>query len=204
MKSVNSQLSTVSEKRYLCGMKLIRNPWVWLCRFRHRKGYGVHSPTDYAFIRGVLLEPWQYYAYEELDALHPWWVRAAGLYPLACRRLLFRLANAVHPRTIRRFHGRPVEEAYMAAAVPSAEWVEGAADFVFVPHECLAEAEALVAQMGRSGMMVLEGIHADAAARALWQRLQQEPCVGITYDLYTYGILCFDRSRHPHHYIVSF
>ena len=34
--------------------KTIKRGWVWLKRFRHRKGYGVHSPFGYDFITRVI------------------------------------------------------------------------------------------------------------------------------------------------------
>ena len=119
-------------------MRLIRRPWVWFYRFRKRRGYGVHSPFAYSFLTSVVYERTAYYAYHDLNRLHPWWVRRGGLYPLTCRRLLFRLANYVHPQRICIMGDRPVERAYLTAAVPRAKWVEGDADFLFVAHEQLA------------------------------------------------------------------
>ncbi|MBO7602331.1 MAG: hypothetical protein J6S94_04795 [Bacteroidaceae bacterium] len=34
--------------------KTVKKGWVWLKRFRHRKGYGVHSPFAYDFITRVI------------------------------------------------------------------------------------------------------------------------------------------------------
>ena len=102
-------------------MRLFRRPWIWLSRFRQRKGYGVHSPFAYSFIRGVVLEPSAYYAYAELSHLHPWWVRWFRLYPMQCRRLLFRLANFAEPRTVELRTADEVAAKYIRAAVPRAE-----------------------------------------------------------------------------------
>lgn len=102
-------------------MRLFRRPWIWLSRFRQRKGYGVHSPFAYSFIRGVVLESSAYYAYAELSPLHPWWVRWFRLYPMQCRRLLFRLANFAEPRTVELRTTDEVAAKYIRAAVPRAE-----------------------------------------------------------------------------------
>ena len=102
-------------------MRLIRRPWIWLSRFRQRKGYGVHSPFAYSFIRGVVLETSAYYAYADLAPLHPWWVRWFRLYPMECRRLLFRLANFAEPRTVVLRTEDEVAKKYIRAAVPRAE-----------------------------------------------------------------------------------
>ena len=102
-------------------MKLVRKPWIWVSRFRNRKGYGVHSPFAYSFIRGVVLETTPYYAYSELAQLHPWWVRWGRMYPLSCRQLLFRLANFAEPKTVVLLTEDEVAKKYVRAAVPRAE-----------------------------------------------------------------------------------
>ena len=47
-------------------MLLARRIWNWCKRFRHRCGYGVHSPSDFFLITSVIYEKLPYYAYEEL------------------------------------------------------------------------------------------------------------------------------------------
>ena len=188
--------------------QLVRRPWVWLLRVRHRKGYGVHSPSAYAFLRGVVYESSTYYAYAELDRLHPWWQRWLHLYPVRCRRLLFRLANFVHPGTILILGERPIEEAYMRAAVPLATIVHDAppahGELWFVARESLSVLPTPLPPMTEDGMLIVEGIHADAAALDRWRAIQQDPQTVITYDLYTYGLVFFDSTKHPQHYIVNF
>ena len=71
-------------------MLLLTNPYIWLRRIRHRKGYGVHSPFAFDFIKQVLEEHDAYYAYSVIDSRLRWWQR------FRYRRhqhLLFRLRN---------------------------------------------------------------------------------------------------------------
>lgn len=185
-------------------MRLVRRPWIWLKRFRHRRGYGVHSPFAYSFIRDVALESSHYYAYDSLANLHPWWVRWFGLYPLTCRRLLFRVANYAHPQAIRIVGGTEVEYRYLQAAVPTATMTDQQADFVYVSRDQQNEAQVIAASMPSTGVMVIEGIHADTQARNMWHNLQADQHAGISFDLYTYGIVFFDHSRHKQQYIVNF
>ena len=42
--------------------------WNWCCRFRHRCGYGVHSPSDFFLITFVVYERLAFYAYNLLHA----------------------------------------------------------------------------------------------------------------------------------------
>ena len=186
-------------------MRLIRHPWIWLLRFRKRKGYGVHSPFAFSFITTVVNERTPFYAYSELGRLHPWWVRMARLYPVQCRRLLFRLANFEEPQTMRIVGDRPMELAYIRRAVPRARIINiGVADFLFVAAEHMDEALPLSEQMPENGMMVVEGIHKNHAALHTWRALQEASHTGITFDLFTYGIAFFDPHRHKQHYRVNF
>lgn len=183
-------------------MRLVRRPWIWLARFRKRRGYGVHSPFAYAFLRGVVFERTPYYAYARLAGLHPWWVRWSRSYPMSCRRLLFRLANYVHPRTIAVIGDRPIEQAYLQAAVPSAQLTPQQGDFIFVANEALPH--FTLPAMPPSGMVVIEGIHRDASSLAAWRRMKDDPQTGVTFDLYDYGLLFFNHNIHKQHYKVNF
>ena len=212
-------------------MRLFRRPWIWLSRFRQRKGYGVHSPFAYSFIRGVVLESSAYYAYADLAPLHPWWVRWFHLYPMQCRRLLFRLANFAEPRTVELRTADEVAAKYIRAAVPRAEVrrKEGAmsgevrrkegglaavpegspegreaADFVLVGKERLEEAAAVAARMPERGMLVCEGIHESRRAKEIWRTICEAPHTGVTFDLYTYGVAFFNPKLHKQHYKVNF
>lgn len=212
-------------------MRLFRRPWIWLSRFRQRKGYGVHSPFAYSFIRGVVLETSAYYAYADLAPLHPWWVRWFRLYPMQCRRLLFRLANFAEPRTVELRTEDEVAKKYIRAAVPRAEVrrKEGAmpgevrrkdgglaavpegspegreaADFVLVGKERLEEAAAVAARMPERGMLVCEGIHESRRAKEIWRTIREAPHTGVTFDLYTYGVAFFNPKLHKQHYKVNF
>ena len=65
---------------------------VWLSRIHRCRGFGIQSPTDYAFVRYVVNEHWPYYAYEELTD-KDWLKQKLG-------RLYFRIANWRQPQAI--------------------------------------------------------------------------------------------------------
>lgn len=186
-------------------MRHFRRPWVWVVRFRHRRGYGVHSPFAFGFIRDVVYERWPYYAFARLAHLHSWQVRLFGGYPLQCCRMLFRVANYVHPSTFRLIGSMSIERDYIKAAVPTACQVEqGVADLVVVEASRLSEAAQMLSQMAAGGAMILEGIHCDRLAKRMWRAIQEDKHTGITFDLYDYGIVFFDHTRTKQHYIVNF
>lgn len=71
---------------------MIHHPIIWLRRIRYRKGYGVHSPFAYAFLRDVVYETSHYYAYADIEKhlSGSWWQR---MVERKKQRLLFRLRN---------------------------------------------------------------------------------------------------------------
>lgn len=70
-------------------MTQLKHWLVWLSRIHHSWGFGIQSPTDYAFVRYVVNEHWPYYAYENLLD-DDWMQQKLG-------RLYFRLANWRQP-----------------------------------------------------------------------------------------------------------
>lgn len=72
----------------------------WIRRKRNSHGFGVQSPNDYYFVQHVLRERLPYYAYEELDGLSEQLAQYGPNYSVPVCRLLFRLANFLHPHTI--------------------------------------------------------------------------------------------------------
>ena len=81
----------------------LKRPFIWLYRFRHRCGYGVHSPFAFNLITHVIYESTPYYKYEELvtaqKKLAPQKDRTWSYESLKVKRLLFRLVNYAQPTT---------------------------------------------------------------------------------------------------------
>ena len=77
-------------------MNIFLRLYNWFRRFRHRCGYGVHSPTDFYFITFVVYEKLSYYAYHALSELR---LQTKGLYPTLEKidRLLLRICNYHQP-----------------------------------------------------------------------------------------------------------
>lgn len=192
------------------------SPWVWLRRFRHRCGYGVHSPYAFDFIAGVIYERSAYYAYSRLDQLLPRWTRRLGLRPRKLMRLLFRLANFAHPRRGLLLTADEVARAYMQAAVPSARWSLDMADapaaFDFVYLDCPPSVSPATPADGSSPSLLLDRVHPDSVLvlgrlrsnLPLWQGLLADPRVAISFDLYDVGILMFNKRLNRQDYIVNF
>lgn len=181
--------------------KLFLNPLVWLRRFRKRRGYGVHSPFAFNFITDVVYERWPYYAYRQLDLLHPQWVCRLRLRPVKLSRLLFRIANYAHPRRACILGGTPIAKASLQAAVPSAQWTDSLSspsfDFIYLDAP---NADVLL-YTHPDTVLVLDNLQTHLP---FWQQLLSDQRVAISFDLYDVGIVMFNKRLNRKDYIVNF
>lgn len=180
----------------------LRNPFLWLRRFRKRRGYGVHSPFAFSFITEVVYERGAFYEYERLDQMLQWWQKFRVRRYL---QLLFRLSNYSHPSRIYLFGASELERSYLTAACPKAqvlEWSDvgeeiakedGAGNLIFLTYP---SDEAL--RLVRPGtMLVLANVH---AYKTWWDGLPKI----LGFDLYDVGIAFFDPKYNPQSYVVNF
>lgn len=90
--------------------------WNWFRRFRHRCGYGVHSPSDFFLITFVVYERMAFYAYRTLHGKRKP-VQALPHYREKVDKFLFRLTNYWQPTSILEFGtGSGLSALYMAEA----------------------------------------------------------------------------------------
>lgn len=200
-------------------MNPFKTLWIWGCRFRKRKGYGVHSPFAYNFIRFVINEKDAYYTYQDLKDQ-----RQGKLMPEKVDRLLFRLSNEVQPETIVQVGEQyPLSLRYLQAGCTKAsvallgrtENPEQALRralngkglhlfFVSAEENLLQWVKAALAHTDQKSLFIIDGIHSSKEMRAWWKDLQQREETGITFDLYEVGLIFFDKSRIKQHYKVNF
>ena len=94
----------------------------WMRRRLNSKGYGVQSPNDFYFVQHVLREEAPYYAYSALEEVVQNYADRLPCYPVKVNRLLFRLANYVHPERIVEV-GAGISLIAMAMACPTTRCV---------------------------------------------------------------------------------
>lgn len=88
----------------------------WCKRIRHRKGYGIHSPSDFFLITYVIYEQMPFYAYAPLHHLRRV-VNHLPHYREKVDKLLFRLINYLQPSMlIEAETGSGISARYMAEA----------------------------------------------------------------------------------------
>ena len=195
---------------------IIHRRWIWLKRFRKRRGYGVHSPFAFNFLTYVVYEKGAYYAYKDLK--HRYFCPAYlwNGHNVKCRKFLFRLANFVHPHVI-ELHGEMDDAslAYLTAGssksvlIRPADVTQVADDkdrLLVIGGDVTSDKwHALLKRITteRSVCMVT-GIHSSKERLNAWKHLCLSEKVYVSFDLYDYGILFFDSSKQKQHYIVNF
>lgn len=175
-------------------MQKVTNPVVWMARFRHRKGYGVHSPFAFRFITDVIYECLPYYAYKELDKELPFSKRfrqRKGLH------LLLRLANHLQPKTIVLPKDAWWEKRYLQSGCKGTnfqcQWPMGEVSMCLLKEP---EDEALN-HLGEQSVLLLDDLH---LYREWFRNL---PAV-VSFDLYDFGIAFFDKQYNKQYYKVNF
>lgn len=175
-------------------MTPLTNPLVWLARFRHRCGYGVHSPFAFRFITDVIYERQPFYAYQTLTTLLPTkhlFRRKRGL------ELLLRLANYQQPNVIAMQGEASLPTAYLHAGCRRAQ---------ITPIELCRQAQLCyltqpddraASLLAQGGMLILDNLHHHR------QWFRQLPAT-LHFDLYDLGIALFALPYHPQYYVVNF
>lgn len=207
-------------------MNFFHRLWIWCKRFRHRCGYGVHSPSDFFLITSVIYESSPYYSYKTLRATK----FSANLphYRRKVNRLLFRLVNYFRPKTFLEVGtGNGEALAYMQAGCRTMDAfsIEGRQN----PEETLRMLKGCLSAMqiidclhiahtpfykevfkealpyaGEKSCFIIGGIYESKEKNDWWQEVKANESTCITMDLYDIGLVFFDKARYKQHYIVNF
>lgn len=181
-----------------------RRPFDRLRRWWQRKGFGIESKTDFAFLHDIILEQWPYYAYREWQEQYP----TAPAQEHRRAQLLFRLCNHLQPSAV-SIHGNAtpltvnaLRQACRKATVQAtdAPYIKlSAADITAkLNGGMIIEYTANAADGDITAAIVLTDIKEGNAA--LWQQLTTMSA--ITYDMRHEGIALFTKKRYPEHYFI--
>lgn len=193
----------------------IRYFGAWLKRFRKRCGYGVHSPFAFNFVTSVVFERGEYYAYKELDKVYGKGFLWRYSHLRKRWHFLFRLMNYVHPESIVCDSGlSQAEIAYMSAAGCHASWLSWKEIDERVPQRILfygrTDAVALptllerCVRTGSADSVLLLRVISSEERTLCSEIIQENEFCGVTFDLYDYLLVFFDRSLFKQHYIINF
>lgn len=197
----------------------LKRPFIWLSRFRHRCGYGVHSPFAFDLITRVIYERASYYAYKSLAFEQKKY--SSGEESTKVNRLLFRLVNWAQPSTMVDIGTLSASSLYLQAGKRGGSYVSASrllerlpevdipVDFLYLhdyrhPQLVKEVFEYYTPQTTQQSVFVIEGIRYTKPMKKLWRQMQADERVGITFDLYDLGILFFDTDKIKQHYVVNF
>lgn len=63
--------------------------------------------------------------------------------------------------------------------------------------------EAALRYTNENSLIVIDGIHKDRLAKEWWQDIIDNPATIVTYDMYSYGLLYFNKERYKQNYTLK-
>ena len=175
-----------------------------LHRWWQRRGFGIESKTDFAFLHDVLREETPYYAYLEWQRDYP----HATQEERSLSQLLFRISNHLQPSAV-SIHGNADSLTTHAIKQGCRKTTVNTSYTPYFKLSCTDFSARL-----ESGMIVeyapsnehpdsiaaIVLTHIDTSNAALWQRITAIPT--ITYDMRHTGIALLRKGRYPEHYHI--
>lgn len=189
-------------------MRRIKEKAARLHRYPRGRGFGVQSPNDYNFITKVVKGRLDKACCSAADMecsdvrgdnfkfVHLCYRVAQYLNPSNCMCLVPENENV-------RF--------YVVRAVPDVEITdeisdkssEGRSLVILSPAEkYLKDTNELLGKTTENMWMIIDGIRKNEETYRMWQQITEDMRTRITFDLYHYGIICFDKKRYKQNYKI--
>lgn len=160
---------------------------VFLRRIRHCAGFGVQSPTDFAFVREVIYERLPYYAYEDIASSYP---QCKGWRAWQAR-LLLRVSNFAQADKM----------AYCGGNVPETDAFaigKGCSRTGIIPCSSIEKLQTYINE--GNGWIVIPDIH--NTNNSYFEYLKKQEHI-IIYDLYYLAVAFIDRKRYSEVHIIN-
>ena len=165
----------------------IRRCATWIKRFRHRRGYGIHSPFAFNFVTGVVYETGTYYAYQALRQRYDLTPCKHGL-RWKDAKFLFRLANFQRPTTA--FLQGFGSDGLVQTLLNAGSWT-------------LETARLHLLALPPGGMLVMQGV-GHGIQQSNWKELLSMSQAQITFNLYDWGIIMYQPELQRAHYLINY
>lgn len=183
----------------------------WLSRFRHRCGYGVHSPFAFSFITEVVYEKSEYYAY---STIREWYKNKEIVHSVRLKDLflIFRLSNFQKQTLccVKGLHPDDAESRCLMAGSQRSKFVfdnnhtESTFDMIYVQDDWTGSYTALLNMLNVGGMLVLHDIASTPERRKAWRKLCVHPKAVVTFNLRDFGIVMHRPELQKNDYIVNY
>lgn len=189
-------------------MRKIKEKAARLRRFPRGRGFGVQSPNDYNFITKVVKGHIDSGCCSETDGIcddvhgdnykfaHLCYRVAQYLKPSLCMCLMSENENV---------------GSYVRSAVPDVE-INGNAAFndvkgrillIISPIEKYTDyVDSIMKCVSDNVWVIADGIRSNSVTHKYWEQIAANERSRITFDLYHYGIICFDRKRYKQNYKI--
>jgi len=199
--------------------RALLHAWARLRRLPHRRGYGIHSPFAFQLVTDVIYEKGEYYAYRPLAAL-----RKNTKTALSERddRLLLRLINhhgAGSCWVVGRDTGltcKYLQAGRSRCRIRSAAEATPALLGAWLANGGMPDMVCLVGCPNWYGLLrtllphchdrcliAIEGIHRHKGTRH-WKEAIREEAVRVTFDLYGWGLLYFEKRLNKQDYLICY
>lgn len=183
----------------------------WFLRCRYSRGFGIQSPSAYSFVRYIINEHYPYYAYTALEEEMS--ERSRSFRKMG--RLVFRLANHWQPQYVVMGDYDFAPYAYAGCNSTLVRMIddyyfdeeEGQRLLVVLDQDWLEDASIrneLLENSSDQMLLLILDIHANQHALHLWNEIISDTRCGVTYDLYSCGIVFFDKSKHKQDFKINF
>lgn len=193
--------------------------FIWLKRFRKRKGYSIQSPWAFSYARYIILGNDQYYAFCSLKELYDN-VQSNKL-PRKRYELLFRLANNMQAKEWALLGGSgELEAAYLKAArskiavrdfTPNSFFASPSESCLFLVNteyltleEVQKNISFILNHADEKDILVISGLQRSKALRLFLKSITQHPRVRSSFDLYEAGIVCFNSLYPQMCYLINY
>ncbi|MBO5865991.1 MAG: hypothetical protein J6Q73_08090 [Bacteroidaceae bacterium] len=75
--------------------------------------------------------------------------------------------------------------------------------FINATEDAHALIRATLPYINKNSIIVVDGINRNKTTQTLWQQVVNDSTTIITYDMYSYGVLLFDKERIKQHYTLK-
>lgn len=187
------------------------NPFVWLWRIRHRRGYGIHSPFAFSIVKGVIYERGTYLPYAPLTLL-----RKQRNIKTSERddRLLLRLANEHQPcSALLLTSPDDIATEYLKAGCKTCQYEVcqnvGSAkqeeyDLVYIAPIGNLHLESILPLLSQRALLICRDIRYNKETLNNWKVCASNTKLRLSFDLYHIGLAYTETRLNKEHHIINY
>lgn len=180
-----------------------------ICSFIHRwrqsYGFGIQSPSLYYYIKYVLNEQSPFYSYDDLSISSP----SLNNHSINILRLYFRLANYHQPLVwLDMCKGDETVCKYVQSGCHHTSYISisdindvSQVNVARMINDDKVQFEVLMDKITINSILIVNNIRKDSRMRAFWNDIISDERTGISIDIFSLGIVFFDK-RHKQNYKI--